>query len=174
MIRCFISLGSNLQQPQQQVQQACTALAKLTHSKLEKVSPWYRSKAIGPGQQNDYINGVAQLSTQLPALELLHALHAIEARQKRVRQERWGPRTLDLDLLLYGQQLINSAELSVPHPRMTERNFVLYPLADLAPELIFPDGTSLASLLDYCPKDGLSLADTITAVESQLDHPGKL
>jgi 2-amino-4-hydroxy-6-hydroxymethyldihydropteridine diphosphokinase len=174
MTPCFISLGSNLQQPLGQVQRACAALAELPDSQLQKISPWYRSRAIGPGQQDDYINGVAQLDTGLAPLELLHALQAIETRQLRVRNQRWGPRTLDLDLLLYGQQVIDSQELCVPHPRMTERNFVLYPLADLAPGLVFPDGTSLASLLDYCPRDGLILADTKTAVESQLDQPGKL
>lgn len=171
MTRCFIGLGSNLSEPQQQVLQACQALAELPHSHLDCVSPWYISKAVGPGQQPDYINGVAQLTSQLPPIHLLSALQLIENRQQRTREQRWGPRTLDLDLLLYGEQTINTPELTVPHPRIFERNFVLYPLADIAPQLLFPDGTSLPSLLDYCSRDGLTLADTIIT-ESPLDQSG--
>jgi 2-amino-4-hydroxy-6-hydroxymethyldihydropteridine diphosphokinase len=173
MIRCFIGLGSNLNEPQRQVQQACEALATLPESDLDSISPWYRSKAVGPGQQPDYINGVAQLTTRLTPIKLLHALQFIENQQQRIREQHWGPRTLDLDLLVYGDQVINTPELTVPHPRIQERNFVLYPLADIAPQLLFPDGTSLLSLLDYCSRDGLILADTIIT-ESPLDQPGQL
>lgn len=178
MIRCFVALGSNLDEPPRQLQQACQALAALADSRLDCVSPYYQSKAVGPGQQPDYLNAVAQLHTRLPPLDLLHALQAIETSQQRTRQQRWSARTLDLDLLLYADQLIEHPELTTPHPRMTERNFVLYPLADIAPELLFPDGTSLSSLLDYCSRDGLILADTITTAittaESQFDDPGKI
>ena len=173
MIRCFIGLGSNLNEPQRQVQQACEALATLPESGLDSISPWYKSKAVGPGQQPDYINGVAQLTTHLTPIKLLHALQSIENQQRRIREQHWGPRTLDLDLLVYGDQVINTPELTVPHPRIQERNFVLYPLADIAPQLLFPDGTSLLSLLDYCSRDGLILADTIIT-ESPLDQPGQL
>lgn len=173
MIRCFIGLGSNLNEPQRQVQQACKALATIPGSHLDTISPWYRSKAIGPGQQPDYINGVAQLTSSLTPVELLHALQFIENQQQRTREQRWGPRTLDLDILVYGDQVINTPELTVPHPRMQERNFVLYPLADIAPQWLFPDGTSLRSLLDYCPSDGLIPADTIIT-ESPLEQPGQL
>jgi 2-amino-4-hydroxy-6-hydroxymethyldihydropteridine diphosphokinase len=173
MIRCFIGLGSNLNEPQRQVQQACEALATLPGSDLDSISPWYRSKAVGPGQQPDYINGVAQLTTRLTPFKLLHALQLIENQQQRVREQHWGPRTLDLDLLMYGEQVINTPELTVPHPRIQKRNFVLYPLADIAPQLLFPDGTSLLSLLDYCSRDGLILADTIIT-ESPLDQSGQL
>jgi 2-amino-4-hydroxy-6-hydroxymethyldihydropteridine diphosphokinase len=173
MIRCFIGLGSNLNEPQRQVQQACEALATIPDSHLDSISPWYRSKAVGPGQQPDYINGVAQLTTRLTPIKLLHALQFIENQQQRTREQHWGPRTLDLDLLLYGDEVISTQELTVPHPRIQQRNFVLYPLADIAPQLLFPDGTSLLSLLDYCTRDGLILADTIIT-ESPLDQPGQL
>jgi len=153
----YIALGSNLSNPLQQVQNALPKLNQLPHSQLGKVSPWYASKAIGPGQQPNYINGVAELLTELPPHKLLNELHQIEASQQRERIEHWGPRTLDLDLLLYGQQIITDNKLTVPHPRMLERNFVLYPLYNIAPELHLPDGTSLKSHLDYCPLGELSI-----------------
>lgn len=172
MIRSFIALGSNLDQPKLQLQNACKALSAIPASRLDIISPCYRNRAIGPGTQPDYLNAVVQLSTSLPALQLLDALQSIEIRQHRIRQQPWGPRTLDLDLLLYGDQVINTERLIVPHPRMTERNFVLYPLADIAGKLQFPDGTSLSSLLDYCAREGLVLTDPIIITESQLDEPG--
>ncbi len=156
MQRCFIALGSNLDQPLQQVRAALPKLAALADSRLGRVSPWYRSEAIGPGQQDDYINGVAELHTRLPAAQLLQQLHRIEASQQRRRITHWGPRTLDLDLLLYGSEVIDRPELCVPHPRMLERNFVLYPLYTIAPELQLPDGSSLRHHRQQCPADGLS------------------
>lgn len=155
MLRCFIGLGSNLAEPLLQLQQALAALARLPHSRLGRVSPFYRNPALGPGTQPDYINAVAELFTALDAADLLENLQAIENAQGRVRSERWGARTLDLDLLLYGEQTIATATLQVPHPRLRERNFVLYPLHAIAPDLIFPDGTSLTALLDCCPATGL-------------------
>lgn len=151
MIRCFIGLGSNLDDPAQQIQTAVAALKNTPQIQFATLSPLYRSTAIGPGLQPDYINAVVELFTTLPATALLHALQAIETQQGRIRTIRWGARSLDLDLLLYGMDTIDSVELTVPHPRMITRNFVLYPLYDLAPELILPDGTPLAALLDCCP-----------------------
>lgn len=155
MIRCFVGLGSNLDDPAQQIQTAVAALKNAPQIQFTELSPLYRSVAIGPGSQPDYINAVAELLTTLPADALLRELQAIETAQGRIRTVRWGARNLDLDLLLYGMDTINSAELTVPHPRMTTRNFVLYPLYDLAPELILPDGASLAALLDCCPDTDL-------------------
>lgn len=155
MIRCFIGLGSNLDGPAKQIQTAVAALQSDPQIQFAALSPLYRSTAVGPGPQPDYINAVVELFTTLPALALLQALQAIETSQGRVRTIRWGARSLDLDLLLYGMDTINSAELTVPHPHMTTRNFVLLPLYDLAPELILPDGTPLAALLDCCPDTGL-------------------
>lgn len=160
MTRCFIALGSNLAQPLSQVSSAVEALKTLPHSSLISVSPWYQSKAIGPGTQDDYINGVAELDTACGAEELLLQLQAIENAQGRERTQRWGARTLDLDLLLYGNQVIDLPTLTVPHPRMLQRNFVLYPLFDIAPQLNLPDGSPLQQHRDSCGADNLSLVDT--------------
>lgn len=149
----YIALGSNLEQPLQQVHKACSALASLAGCELKRVSSWYRSKAIGPGEQPDYINAVCALVTRLDAHSLLHEMQIIEKNQGRIREQRWAARTLDLDLLLYGNEHINTPELQVPHPRMCERNFVLYPLFEIAPELVLtvgmglPKRVSLESLL---------------------------
>lgn len=159
MIRCFIALGSNLQQPLQQVQRAALSLAQLPQSRLLATSRWYQSAAVGPGEQPDYINGVSELLTDLPALALLSQLQTIEQQQHRQRLQHWGPRTLDLDLLLYGDSIIAEPTLTVPHPRMLQRNFVLYPLAELAPTLQLPTGVLLKDQLKQCPMDGLQLVD---------------
>lgn len=159
MTQCFIALGSNLEQPLQQVQSAAVELADIPQTRVISVSPWYQSIAIGPGEQADVINGVAEISTHLPPLELLAALQEIENIHQRVRVQRWGPRTLDLDLLLYGDQTINLPTLTVPHPRMMERNFVLYPLADIAPNLILETGVCVTDYLKEISPSGLGLVD---------------
>ena len=111
---------------------------------------------MGPQDQPDYINAVAALTTSLSPLELLKALQDIEQNQGRERQgQRWGPRTLDLDILLFGQQIIKQSHLEIPHYGMKQREFVLYPLAEIAPDLIFPSGGSLQDLLTQCPLNGL-------------------
>lgn len=155
MISCFIALGSNLDNPQEHVNRAVQELANLPTCQLIACSPWYQSQSIGPGKQDDYINGVVELHTTLPPLQLLDALQTLENNHHRVRAERWGPRTLDLDILLFGREDIHSERLTVPHPRMLERDFVLYPLFDIAPELVFNDGSSLSSRLNSCPNNGL-------------------
>lgn len=155
-MRAYIGLGSNLANPRAQVAQALLELAALPQSRLVASSPLYRSAPIGPGEQPDYVNAVALLETSLAPLALLDALQAIEQNHDRVRIEHWGPRTLDLDILLLDQQIIASDRLKVPHPYLTQRNFVLYPLADITPELQLPDGTSLQALLAQCPRAGLA------------------
>ena len=159
MLRCYIALGSNLEHPMRQVDCALEALSRLPDSTLLAVSPRYRSVAVGPGEQPDYINAVAALDTLLEPLSLLAAMQAIEQRQGRVRLQRWGARTLDLDLLLYGGRQIDLPELSVPHPRMLERTFVLLPLLDLAPELCAPDGRRIADIAAGLDCDGVWLVD---------------
>jgi 2-amino-4-hydroxy-6-hydroxymethyldihydropteridine diphosphokinase len=159
MVRCYIALGSNLDNPLDQVSKAVCALAQLPTTQLTQTSPWYQTKAVGPGEQPDYINGVACLDTELSAIDLLHGLQQIEIDQQRVRSERWGPRTLDLDILLYGNQTIDESALIVPHPRMKERRFVLAPLSDIAPQLHLPDGSSLRTLLHYLPADDVCRLD---------------
>lgn len=156
---CYIGLGSNLENPLQQLQNAISHLrAQSTISELQ-TSALYRSKAVGPGEQNDYLNAVALFKTTLDAHALLSLLQAIETKQGRVRLERWGARTLDLDMLLYGDQCINTATLTVPHPRMKERNFVLQPLLDLNPTLVLPDGTALKGLALTAGNDGLQVQE---------------
>ena len=139
MIRAYIGLGSNLHDPAAQVQQAFQALAELPDSQLVDRSPLYRTAPVGgPAGQPDYINAVAALDTALNPDVLLTALQAIEHRQGRVRTVHWGPRTLDLDMLLYGGMIRNDSRLTLPHPRLHERAFVLYPRYDIAPDLALP------------------------------------
>lgn len=154
MALAYIGLGSNLEDPLAQVMRAFDELADIPQTSLLARSSIYSSHAVGP-EQPDYINAVALLDTQLEPLALLDALQAIEQAHQRVRIQYWGPRTLDLDLLLYDDQNINLKRLTVPHPYLTQRSFVLYPLADITPDLHLPDGTPLADLLSRCPTDGL-------------------
>lgn len=149
--RVFIGLGSNLNNPVQQVTQALAELADLPQTRLLKSSSLYRSDPIGPQDQPDFINAVALLETQLAPHALLDALQALEQAHRRQRLQHWGPRTLDLDILLFGQQHLQTDRLNIPHPYAYERNFVLWPLAEIAPELIFPDGRHLKTLLAQCP-----------------------
>lgn len=156
MIRCFIALGSNLDNPEAQIRRALDALSNIRDSTLNTVSPLYRNPAIGPGEQPDYLNAVVEFHTTLNALTLLSQLQNIELAHGRVRSQRWAARTLDLDILFYGNAFIDLPQLQIPHPRLSERNFVLYPLYDIAPDLVLPHGTSLRSLLDCCPAIGLA------------------
>lgn len=133
--QCFIGLGSNLEHPLVQLDQAISALQGAYGISLLAVSGYYETAPIGGPEQPPFINAVAECSTHLAPLDLLHRLQAIETRQGRVRDEHWGPRTLDLDLLLFAQISMATPELTLPHPRITERAFVLVPLADLAPDL---------------------------------------
>src|SRR5690606_3105384 len=134
----YIALGSNLDDPLSQVERGLAALASLSDSRLRARSAWYQSRAVGPGKQPDYINGVALLETSLAPEQLIVQLQAIEASQGRERRLRWAARTLDLDILLYGDRTIDSEQLQVPHPRLSERNFVLYPQAAIIPDLNTP------------------------------------
>ena len=155
MERVYIGMGSNLADPADQLRSAVEALAQLPESRFVGVSAFYQSDSLLPGQPR-YTNAVAALDTTLEPLQLLDALQAIENDQGRVRQERWGPRTLDLDVLLFGQQVLDSPRLTVPHYHMHARPFVLYPLAELVPaDFVLADGRSLAQLLAACPFSGL-------------------
>jgi 2-amino-4-hydroxy-6-hydroxymethyldihydropteridine diphosphokinase len=157
MERVYIGLGSNLAEPRQQLRGALDALARIPNSQLAVVSSLYPSDPLGPADQPRYNNAVAALDTSLSPLTLLDALQAIELAQGRERKaERWGPRTLDLDILLFGNRLISEPRLTVPHYHMHARAFVLYPLAEIAPaELKLADGRTLAELLAACPFEGL-------------------
>ncbi|WP_317931838.1 2-amino-4-hydroxy-6-hydroxymethyldihydropteridine diphosphokinase [Halioxenophilus sp. WMMB6] len=145
-VLAYVALGSNLDDPLHQVEMGCRALAGLESTQIVEQSPWYVTKAIGPGEQPDFINGVVALQTELEAEALLRAMQAIEQAQGRQRLVRWGARTLDLDLLLYGTLTMHSETLTLPHPHLHERNFVVYPLADIAPTLTLPTGHRLEEL----------------------------
>ncbi len=162
MIDAYIALGSNLGDSRSLLSSALAAMDQLPATRLVDRSPTYRSRAVGPGTQRDYLNLVARLETGLTASELLAQLQSIEANHGRERSEHWGPRTLDLDILLYGNATISTDELTVPHPRMAERNFVLYPLSDLAADLVLPCGTPLQRWRGTCSNAGLeALGDSI-------------
>ncbi|WP_299579229.1 2-amino-4-hydroxy-6-hydroxymethyldihydropteridine diphosphokinase [uncultured Microbulbifer sp.] len=153
----FIGLGSNLADPQKQLRSALAAMEEIPNSRLLRCSSFYLSAPIGPGDQPDYVNAVAELEleSELPPLELLDRLQTIELAHGRERSVRWGARTLDLDILLFGGRQIDEIRLQVPHPRMAERNFVLLPLAELEPQLTLPAGESLQHLLQNCPQNPL-------------------
>ena len=137
MTLAFVGIGSNLDDPRAQVLRAFEELETLPHTRLVKKSSLYRSAPVGYAAQPDFVNAVAQLETGLPAERLLAELQAIELRHGRSRSFANAPRTLDLDLLLYGAAQLKSATLQVPHPRMRERAFVLKPLLEIAPQLPF-------------------------------------
>ncbi len=160
MERIYIGLGSNLAEPVQQLLSALAALAALPHTQLLASSSLYASDPLGPADQPRYVNAVAMLDSTLQPHALLDALQRIEQEQGRTRKaERWGPRTLDLDILLFGNRILDDARLQVPHYHMHARPFVLYPLAELAPELRLPDGRALGELLAACPFVGLERLD---------------
>ncbi|MCA9018222.1 MAG: 2-amino-4-hydroxy-6-hydroxymethyldihydropteridine diphosphokinase, partial [Planctomycetaceae bacterium] len=138
LVTAYIGLGSNLDDPMQQVLTACDELKQLSESSLLVCSSLYRSPPMGPTDQPDYINAVAAVETTLEPHKLLAQLQAIEHRHGRVRERRWGARTLDMDLLIYGDQILSDATLILPHPGLAERAFVLYPLQEIARSLIVP------------------------------------
>jgi 2-amino-4-hydroxy-6-hydroxymethyldihydropteridine diphosphokinase len=156
MSSAYIALGSNLRRPRSQLRRAVIALGELPDTRLERGSSIYRSPALGPGTQPDFLNAVVLLTTALSPTALLDAMQQIERNQDRVRDVHWGPRTLDLDLLLYGDMQLTLPELTVPHPQMRHRHFVLHPLREVSDtNLVLPDGTDLDTLLRHCPDDGL-------------------
>lgn len=153
----FIGLGSNLDNPPLQL---TSALAKLdAHPDLTLItrSSLYASKPVGPQDQPDYVNAVVELHTELAPEALLDVLQHIENEHNRVRLRHWGERTLDLDILLYGTQTLNTPRLIIPHAEMCQRSFVLYPLAEIAPDLTLPDGRSLSDVLRTVTNDLLPL-----------------
>ncbi len=148
MTRVYIALGSNLADPLHQLQAALNALDALPGSQRVATSSLYRTPPYGPADQPDYLNAVIALETSLDAAGLLDHTQRIELEQGRVRKdERWGPRTLDLDILLFGQQVIDTPRLTVPHYDMHRRAFMLLPLNEIAPGCRFPDGRSVSELL---------------------------
>lgn len=156
MALCYIGLGANLNDPVAQVQTAIKELAKLPQTKLVASSQIYISKPMGPADQPDYVNAVALLDTELSPHQLFDQTCSIELNHGRVRNgEHWGPRTLDLDMLLYGQDVINDDTLTVPHYGLKQREFVIYPLLDISPDLVLPCGTVVQSLTEHVALNGM-------------------
>lgn len=146
----FVGLGANLDDPQLQVSLALDDLDAITDTRLVKASSLYRSAPLGYEAQPEYVNAVAQVDTALSAERLLGELQAIEARHGRRRSFPNAPRTLDLDLLLYGNAVLDGDKLTLPHPRMHERAFVLLPLLEIAPDATVPGRGSARELMDKC------------------------
>ena len=147
-MRAYLALGSNLADPLHQVQSALDALARLPQTTLLASSSFFRTPPYGPPDQPDYLNAAVALETTLSPEALLDHTQRIEREQGRVRKdERWGPRTLDLDIMLFGDLTIATPRLTVPHYDMRNRAFMLVPLMSIAPELILPDGTPLKTLV---------------------------
>ena len=153
----YIGLGSNLSGPIEQVKNAIDEIKKIAQSQIKSVSSLYLSKPMGPQDQDDYINAIVALETSLSAIELLNTLQAIENKAGRVRKEnRWGARILDLDIILFGNDIINTERLTIPHYGMTEREFVLLPLVEIAPLLTLPDGRSVKILSQNIAKNAMA------------------
>ncbi|MDD5392601.1 MAG: 2-amino-4-hydroxy-6-hydroxymethyldihydropteridine diphosphokinase [Thiothrix sp.] len=154
---CYVGLGSNLGDPAANLHSAIAQLSATEGVELRGVSRFYASKPMGPQDQPDYVNAVACVQTMLDPHALLQILFTVERAHGRVRDAslRWGPRTLDLDLLLYGDAVIRDVDLLVPHPGICERSFVLLPLADLAPHQVFADGRKLQDCLAALACDDL-------------------
>ena len=149
-VQAFIGIGSNLADPVAQVRGAIDALDGLPRTRCLSASRLYRNPPMGPAGQPDYINAVAGLASELTAHALLAALQGLEAAAGRDRSgQRWGPRPLDLDLLIYGEQRIDDAALTVPHPGLASRAFVLHPLAEIAPTLSVPGLGPVSTLLAH-------------------------
>jgi 2-amino-4-hydroxy-6-hydroxymethyldihydropteridine diphosphokinase len=157
----YVALGANLEDPERQVRTALDDLARLPETVRIACSALYRTAPVGPPGQPDYINAVACLSTRFAPRALLAALQGIEIAHGRHRDgTRWGPRPLDLDILLYGDERIDEPGLRIPHPEMARRAFVLVPLADVAPAgLAIPGTGTLGDLLARCPREGIAPLD---------------
>lgn len=151
----YVGLGSNLKDPAAQLARAVMELSRLPRTTLLAQSPFYASRPVGPQDQPDFVNGAVQLCTGLSPHQLLDHLQAIEQAHGRERLRHWGPRTLDLDVLLFGSHVINDSRLTVPHAELANRDFALQPLLDLNPELQLPDGRRIDQLRAQCPDNQL-------------------
>ena len=157
-MKAYIALGSNLNKPVLQIKQAIDLLTNHPDFSMIKVSSLYQSHALtlpGTSSQSDYINAVLLLETELSAENLLSILQDIENQQGRVRGEKWSSRTLDLDILLYGDSITNTKQLIIPHPEMCKRNFVLIPLVEVSPTLTIPNNGLISDLLENISLNGI-------------------
>lgn len=167
MTIAYIGLGSNLTSrlsekhysPQENIVSAIASLGNIKSTSIVKISSLYQSKPVGPQDQDDYINAVAMLNTQLDALELLDNLQAIENQHGRERKAHWGARTLDLDILLFAEQVIENERLTVPHKEIGNRSFVLVPLMEVEPECIIPGKGNISDIVLNVDKTGLKVIE---------------
>ena len=152
----FLGLGSNLNNPIQRIQEGRGAINRLDGVEEFAFSSLYKSSPMGPADQPDYLNAVMGIIITISASKLLSKLQQIEKEQGRMRTGlRWGPRTLDLDILLYGEEIIQTPDLVIPHNGIGERAFVLYPLREIAPDLTIPGKGRLTDMIERCPLNGL-------------------
>ncbi|MGB9429441.1 MAG: 2-amino-4-hydroxy-6-hydroxymethyldihydropteridine diphosphokinase [Gammaproteobacteria bacterium] len=151
-VRAYIGLGSNLDEPAAQLRRAFMELDRLPQTRVLARSHLYKSKPLGPQDQPDFCNAVAVIETQLEPLTLLRGLRDLEERHGRRRESEthWGPRTLDLDMLIYGELSMHTPQLTLPHPGVHQRSFALYPLAEVAPALVIPGHGPVQGLRDRC------------------------
>lgn len=157
MTLAYIALGSNQASPLQQVSSALEAIKAMRDSHVVAISSFYRTPPLGPPDQPDYLNAAVALETSLSADELLSQTQRIELEHGRVRkEERWGPRTLDLDIMLFGSEVIHTSRLTVPHYDMKNRAFMLLPLLEIAPECRFPDGQPVRDILAALSQEGIT------------------
>jgi 2-amino-4-hydroxy-6-hydroxymethyldihydropteridine diphosphokinase len=154
-MQVYIGLGSNLDNPQQQINTAINDIDAIEQTSVVQTSSLYQSPPMGPQDQPDYTNAVICIETLLSAHQLLDALQAIEQHHGRVRKRHWGERTLDLDILVFADKVISDERLKVPHPGLAERAFVVYPLAEIAPDIEIPGLGAIAAIQEKCPLQGL-------------------
>lgn len=157
MTQCYLGLGSNLRVPKRQLRQAIASLRTLPRSTLARQSSIYLSKPLGVRAQPSYCNMVVTIKTSLPIKNLLHYCQSIENKQQRTRKAHWGARTLDIDILLYGNKSINLHDITIPHPQMLKRDFVLIPLNEVAPFARLPNGKLINTYLTSCKKHVISI-----------------
>lgn len=148
---CFIGVGSNLNTPKEQIKCAINVLSSYPKIKVISKSSLYISKALETRDQPDYINCVISIKTEYSPYELLKTLQEIEKKQGRVRKKKWASRIIDLDILLYGNKKISDQELTIPHPEIYKRHFVVYPLAEISNNLVFPDNRHINEIITQCP-----------------------
>lgn len=153
----YIGLGSNLGSPRRHIISAIQSLGEIQFTSVTSSSSLYKSKPLGTQNQDDYVNAVVKIETDLEGIELLDCLQAIENDHGRVRNERWGPRTLDLDILMFGDDVIQNDRLTVPHPELTKRSFVLVPLVEIDAACVIPGKGLVSDLLMLVDQDGLEI-----------------
>jgi 2-amino-4-hydroxy-6-hydroxymethyldihydropteridine diphosphokinase len=144
----YLGLGSNLDQPKAHIERAIADIAEFDNTAVVARSSLYESAPLGPQDQPNFINAVLAIETELSPLDLLKACQELELKHGRVKKRHWGERTLDIDILLYGNQIIDLPELTIPHKGLKERIFVVQPLAEIDPELVLPSGESILNLLE--------------------------